>query len=74
MRQILLNAVRSNARGHIDKHVANVEVYLKNPTGIGEHSDIVDAIEIELKYIAEYQDQIDILDKYFPNTTDQING
>jgi hypothetical protein len=53
MRQILLNAVRSHARGHIDKHVANVEVYLKNPAGIGEHSDIVDAIEIELKYIAE---------------------
>ena len=74
MRQILLNAVRSHARGHIDKHVANVEVYLKNPAGIGEHSDIVDAIEIELKYIAEYQDQIDILDKYFPNVNEQING
>ncbi len=74
MRQILLNAVRSHARGHIDKHVANVEVYLKNPTGIGEHSDIVDAIEIELRAIAEYQDQIDILDKYFPSLNDQING
>jgi hypothetical protein len=74
MRQILLNAVRSHARGHIDKHVANVEVYLKNPAGIGEHSDIVDAIEIELKAIAEYQDQIDVLDLYFPNPTNQING
>ena len=74
MRQILLNAVRSHARGHIDKHVANVEVYLKNPAGIGEHSDIVDAIEIELKAIAEYQDQIDTLDKYFPNTNTQLNG
>lgn len=74
MRQILLNAVRSHARGHIDKHVANVEVYLKNPAGIGEHSDIVDAIEIELKAIAEYQDQIEILDRYFPNANTQLNG
>lgn len=74
MRQILLNAVRSHAQGHIDKHVANIEVYLNNPAGIGEHSDIVDAIEMELKQIAEYQDQIDILDKYFPNVTNQING
>jgi len=74
MRQILLNAVRSHARGHIDKHVANIEVYLNNPAGIGEHSDIVDAIEIELKQIAEYQDQIDVLDQYFPNVTNQING
>jgi hypothetical protein len=52
MRQILLNAVRSHARGHIDKHVANIEVYLNNPAGIGEHSDIIDAIEIELKQIS----------------------
>jgi hypothetical protein len=74
MRQILLNAVRSHARGHIDKHVANVEVYLNNPAGIGEHSDIIEAIEIELKAIAEYQDQLDVLDKYFPNLTNQING
>lgn len=74
MRQILLNAVRSHARGHIDKHVANVEVYLNNPAGIGEHSDIIEAIEIELKAIAEYQDQIDVLDRYFPNTNNQING
>jgi hypothetical protein len=74
MRQILLNAVRSHARGHIDKHVANIEVYLNNPAGIGEHSDIVDAIEMELKQIAEYQDQIDVLDKYFPNVNEQING
>ena len=34
MRQILLNAVRSHARGHIDKHVANIEVYLSNPAGL----------------------------------------
>jgi hypothetical protein len=33
---------------------------------IGEHSDIVEAIEIELEQIAKYQDQIDILEKYFP--------
>ena len=45
--------------------MANVEVYLTNPAGIGEHSNIVEAIEQELDMIAKYQDQIDIIQKYF---------
>lgn len=73
MREILLNAVKSHAQGHIDKHKANIEVYLKNPTGIGEHSDIIEAIEIELEEISKYQDQLDILEKYF-EVKSQING
>ena len=54
-----------DAQGDIQKHVANVEVYLTNPAGIGEHSNIVEAIEQELDMIAKYQDQIDIIHKYF---------
>lgn len=65
MRDLLLNAVRTHAQGHIEKHRANIEVYLAHPVGIGEHSDIIEAIEIELEQIAKYEDQIDILDSYF---------
>jgi len=65
MRETLLDAVRTHAVGHINKHKANVEVYLHNPAGIGEHSDIVEAVEIELKAMAEYEDQLEMLDKYF---------
>ena len=42
-----------------------MEVYLTNPAGIGEHSNVVEAIEQELNEIAKYQDQIDIINKYF---------
>lgn len=65
MRNKILTAIRSHAQGHIDKHLANIEVYLTNPVGVGEHPDIIEAIEQELKVVAEYQDQLDILDKYF---------
>ena len=41
--------------------LANVEVYLTNPAGIGEHSNIVEAPTQELDMIAKYQDQIDII-------------
>lgn len=66
IRNKLLEAFRSHAKGHVDKHVANVEVYLTNPAGIGEHPDIIEAIESEVKQIAEYDDMLEMLDKYFP--------
>ena len=74
MREILLKAVKSHAQGHIDKHVANVEIYLNQSVGIGEHSDIIDAIEVELEEIAKYQDQLDIVEKYFDNGKQTLNG
>lgn len=72
MRNILLKAVRKHAEGHVAKHVANVEVYLNQSVGIGEHSDIIEAIEMELEEIAKYQDQLDILDQYFPSDKEQL--
>ena len=66
MRNKLLEATRKHAEGHVAKHVANVEVYLNSSIGIGEHSDIIEAIELELEHIAKYQDQIEILDLHFP--------
>ena len=47
MREQLIKALLAHAQGDIQKHVANVEVYLTNPAGIGEHSNIVEAIEQE---------------------------
>ena len=67
MREKLLKALIAHAHGDIQKHVANVEVYLNNPVGIGEQSNIIEAIEQELDMIAKYQDQLDIINKYFKN-------
>ena len=65
MRDQLIKALLAHAQGDIQKHVANVEVYLNNPVGIGEHSNIVEAMEEELNTIAKYQDKIDVINKYF---------
>ena len=67
MRDQLLRAVSAHANGEIAKHKANVEVYLEHPMGIGEHSDITEAIETELNIIAKYKDQIDVINKYLLN-------
>jgi len=65
MRETLIKAVVSHAQGHINKHLANIEVYMTNPAGIGEHSDIMEAIEMELEQVAKYDDQIEMIKKYY---------
>lgn len=65
LRITMLKAAKQHAKAHIEKHRVNIEVYLHNPVGIGEHSDIMDAIEKELTLMAEYEDHIEILNKYF---------
>ena len=65
LRSNMLEAAYNHARAHVEKHKLNVEVYLTNPVGVGEHSDIMDAIEKELEEMAKYEDHMEILDKYF---------
>ena len=65
MREQLIKALLAHAQGDIAKHRANVEVYLTYPVGIGEHSNIVEAIEEELNKIAKYLDQNYVINKYF---------
>ncbi len=65
MREQLLKAVLAHATGEIEKHKANVNVYLEHPMGIGEHSDITEAIQTELDKIARYHDQIEVIKTYF---------
>ncbi len=65
MKDKIVNALIAHAKGDIEKHKMNVEVYLNNPAGIGEHSDILEAIENELNMIAKYEDQVEVLNKYF---------
>ena len=65
MREMLIQALRAHASGHIQKHKANVEVFLANAVGVGEHPDVLDSIEKELDEMARYNDQVEMLDKYF---------
>ena len=61
----IVDAIRKHAEGHIAKHKANVDMYLANPVGIGEHSDIIQSIEDEISAMAAWDEKIEIIDKYF---------
>ena len=63
-RQMIYDALVEHAKGHIKKHSANVEIYMEKAVGVGEHPDLLDAIEKELAVIAQYHDQLEVLEKY----------
>ena len=65
MREKMISALLAHAQGDIQKHKMNVEVYLTTPVGIGEHSNVMEAIEEELNMIAKYEDQVSVIKKHF---------
>ena len=64
-RNIIAEAMASYLLGKVQYHKANVRLYLEHPAGIGEHSDIVEAVMAELDKMAMANDRIEMLDKYF---------
>ena len=64
MREILLNAIKSYYIGNINKHLANVEIYLRTSVGIGENSDIIEAMDKEIQQIGSYDDRLSMIMKY----------
>jgi hypothetical protein len=64
-RENMLEAIVDHAKGHIKKHSMNVEIYLSNAVGVGEHPDVLEAVEKELEVIAKYHDQLEVINKYF---------
>ena len=69
MREMLLSALKSYYVGYINKHIANVEIYLRTSVGIGEHSDIQGSIDKELEAIDKYDARLSMLVKYFERKT-----
>ena len=64
MKEIILKALSDHAKGSINLHRANIEVYLDNPAGICEHSDIMEAIQGELDKMAVHADRLSILNSF----------
>ena len=61
----LLIAALAQAKGELEVHKANIQVYQTMPAGIGEHSDITEAVIAELDKMAAADDRIEMLKKYF---------
>ena len=61
--EILKNQI-TYYNGVIAKHKQNVDIYLNQPVGIGEHSDVMGAIDGEINAIAQAHEKIQIINHY----------
>ena len=61
-----MNYIFKEKKRHIEKHRINIEnLSLEKGVGVAEHPDIMDTIEKELEIMAEYDDKLSVLNKYF---------
>ncbi len=65
MREQIIEAIKKHAEGHIAKHKSNVEIFLQKPVGVASHIDHIETIEKELKEIAHYEEQLEVISKHF---------
>lgn len=64
MKDQLLKAAKMHAQGEYERAKTNVLVYLNQSVGIGEHSDIVEAIQKELDTMATADDRLTMLERF----------
>tara|TARA_B000000557_G_scaffold240444_1_gene219279 strand:+ start:1488 stop:1748 length:261 start_codon:yes stop_codon:yes gene_type:complete len=65
MKEQLIKAARMHAEGELERAKTNIMVYMNQSVGIGEHSDIVEAIQEELDKMAAATDRIEMLEQHF---------
>ncbi len=64
MRREMLEALKASAIGNIKRAKMNIEVYLSSSVGIGEHPDVMGAIETQIDLIAKEEERIHVIEKY----------
>ena len=63
--EAIIEAAKKQAEGEVAVHIANIKVYQTMPAGIGEHSDITEAVIEELNKLAAADDRLEMINKYF---------
>jgi hypothetical protein len=65
MEKILREALIIKYEGEIAQAKANVHVYLSNPVGIGEHPDIIAAMDEQIENLAHAEEKLLCVKNHF---------
>ncbi len=65
MREKIIEALVLKYKGAIAESQANIEIYLTNSAGIGEHPEVLQAIDTQIEKIAEAEDKLLVLENHF---------
>jgi hypothetical protein len=70
MRDMFIEALTKKYESEILVAKATIQVYMDKSVGIGEHPQFATEIDKQLEIIADANDKIDVLKKYYPTEDD----
>ena len=66
----IINALAKKYEYEIASAKANIQAYIDHPVGIGEHPDLVDAVDSEMVKLADATDKLETLVSNYPSDAD----
>jgi len=61
MNEYIRNALKARYTGDLAEAEANIRIYLRNSVGIGEHSDIMGAVNEQVEKAVTAQEKLDYI-------------
>ena len=71
MKQLYIQGIFNEFAGRRDQAVADLNIYLDNPVGVGEHSDLSVEIKKKLAEVSKYDGLLQVMQKYFQSTKEE---
>ena len=65
MSKVLREALIIKYEGEIAEAKANIQVYMNNPVGIGEHPDIISAMDTQIEKMAHAEEKLLAVKNHF---------
>ncbi len=62
-----IKALELKYRASVAEHLAEVQNYIDNPVGVGEHGNLIETMDHLIAKLAESEDKLITLEKYFIN-------
>ncbi len=67
---MIIGALKSKLLGDVNSHIANIEVMITNPVGVGDHPTIVDTVDKELSALEHANGKLNNLVRFFERRQD----
>jgi len=67
MKEQLVQALKSKYGADYQMHKANLDIYLNNPVGIGEHPQHFEEMDKLVESMTAARDKLEVLNKEYPD-------
>jgi len=69
MKEQLVNALKTKYDADYQMHKANLDIYLNNPVGIGEHPQHFEEMDKLVELMTAARDKLEVLNEEYPDVT-----